>query len=124
MPEALDNDKAIQFADYIVNTYIDQSAVFTSHIWADPDIDSNTYIYLANGRGAFQDKRPKSIKPLTQIVAQGKNRAFLGEKSFTFVCSKSTHLYGSRIGKKSRFRMEKSCAFVCSKCAHSYGSHK
>ena len=105
-PEALDNDKAtgIQFADYIVNTYNDQSAVFPSYIWTDPDIDSNTYIYLANGRVHIgTSKCPKSIKPLTQIVAQRKNRAF--------VCLKSTQLYGSRIGKKSRFRMEKKSRF-------------
>ena len=34
-----ENEKAIIFADYVVNTYIDDSATFLPEIWTDPDMD-------------------------------------------------------------------------------------
>lgn len=49
------NNKAVPYADYIVkvNTYIDQSAVFLCHIWADSDIDSNC---TTNGYKSFHNQ--------------------------------------------------------------------
>ena len=32
-PEGLDNDKVVQFANCVVNIYIDQSAVVPPYIW-------------------------------------------------------------------------------------------
>ena len=37
--DAPENENAIMFADYVVNTYIDDSATFLREIWADPDMD-------------------------------------------------------------------------------------
>ena len=88
--ETPDNEKALQFADYIVDTNIDQPAVFPPHIWADPDIDSKRttngcesfhnqfgdmfyhsdpssfsqkrkYIYRANGRGTLRNNAISEI---------------------------------------------------------------
>ena len=36
---APENEKAIMFADYVVNTYINDSATFLPEIWTDPDMD-------------------------------------------------------------------------------------
>lgn len=40
LPEAPDNEKAIEFADYVLNTYVDETSKFPSIIWADPDLNS------------------------------------------------------------------------------------
>ena len=34
------NERAMEFADYVLNTYVDERAKFQSHIWADPNLDS------------------------------------------------------------------------------------
>ena len=58
VPEAPDNDKAVQFVHYIVNMYVEQSAAFTSHSWADPDIDSKRN---TNGCESFHNQFGDSV---------------------------------------------------------------
>jgi hypothetical protein len=35
-----DDEKAMEFADYILNTYVDDNAKFYSRIWGDPNLDT------------------------------------------------------------------------------------
>ena len=40
LQDAPDNEKAMKFADYVLNTYVDERAKFHSRIWADPNLYS------------------------------------------------------------------------------------
>jgi hypothetical protein len=40
LQDAPDNEKAMEFANYVLNTYVDKRAKFHSRIWADPNLYS------------------------------------------------------------------------------------
>jgi hypothetical protein len=40
LQNAPDNEKAMEFANYVLNTYVDKRAKFHSRIWADPNLYS------------------------------------------------------------------------------------
>jgi hypothetical protein len=40
LQNAPDNEKAMEFADYVLNSYVDERATFYSRIWADPNLYS------------------------------------------------------------------------------------
>ena len=51
LQDAPDNEKAMEFADYVLNTYVDERAKFHSRIWADPNLYSKR---TTNGCENFQ----------------------------------------------------------------------
>ena len=53
IPDMPENEKAMAFADYVVNTYIDPSAKFPPAVWADPDISARR---TTNGCESFHSQ--------------------------------------------------------------------
>jgi hypothetical protein len=40
LQDAPDNEKVMEFADYVLNTYVDERTIFHSRIWEDPNLYS------------------------------------------------------------------------------------